>query len=250
MKKIGVKVGDESFVYRKCPSMTEKQQCITEYSLPLVLPAMFYLLNLSPFAIQWCLAIVLGHTIETTLTNFGHSVKCFRISGPISPLLHHFLDCGWLHTLISAMFLKPSHFTIDSKNIPENTQQDISFLNENEWNVIYMALLLIQTLRIYLAVSLKPHYLRQQKRDGSALCARSKNASVSPILGLHIQQCFLWYLVATGWLFIASFSPGMMWRIIGVFVLNVVPVCLFKKYSSDCNLKNKKITNDKLSNKS
>ena len=237
MNKIAVKAGDGSIEYKKCPSLSEKQQCLSEYSLPLILPGMFYLLNLSPFALYWCLIIVVGHTIETALTNFGHSVKCFRISGQISPLMHHLIDCGWLHTLISAMLLKPSNFTtLDTSAISSESENDVvSFLTENEWHVIYMALLLIQTLPIYLAVSFKTDYLKQNQQD------RFHPKSVS-FIGLHIRRCFVWYLFVTGWIYVASFFPTLIWRGIGVLILNIIPLGQVKRYSSFSNL-NKEMTN-------
>ncbi len=220
--------------FRKCPSMSEKQQCIAEYSLPLILPAMFYLQNLSLFGLHWCMVIVVGHSLETTLTNFGPSVKHFRMLGWIPPLVHHLIDCFWLHSLISAILWMPHRFVSASVSAGSMDDDDGSW----RWGVIYMAMLLIQTLPIYLAVSFKTDYLKHRPPatsdnddDNDDDKYRKRKPSTSKI-GMHIRRCFVWYWASTVLVFTASFLGSCMLLKVGVLCLNATPLVLFCAYSN------------------
>eukprot|EP00547_Thalassionema_nitzschioides_P007533 CAMPEP_0194206116 /NCGR_PEP_ID=MMETSP0156-20130528/5219_1 /TAXON_ID=33649 /ORGANISM="Thalassionema nitzschioides, Strain L26-B" /LENGTH=458 /DNA_ID=CAMNT_0038932547 /DNA_START=116 /DNA_END=1489 /DNA_ORIENTATION=+ len=160
-------------VYKACPSLTEKQQCIMEYSLPLVLPGIFYVQTLSNFGLYCCFAIVAVHTLETSITDFGKSATGLCAYAGISPLVHYFMDCVLLHSIISAMLLAPHYFVGDTNNSDDNIQV-----------VIHTAILLIQTLPIYLSVCFKSNYFNYQQQQ-------DKNRSTGNV-GLLIVNCFVW----------------------------------------------------------
>uniref|UniRef100_A0A7S1FWP4 Uncharacterized protein n=2 Tax=Corethron hystrix TaxID=216773 RepID=A0A7S1FWP4_9STRA len=226
---------DGTIEFRACPSLSEKQQCLLEYSLPIILPAMFSLLNFSSFGLRWCLILVVGHTVETTFTDFGSSVGRLRLAERISPLAHHLIDCAWLHSLISAMLLTP-HFFIYFSTVSSSVDKNFdgaagssSTTEENEWRVVLVALLLIQTLPIYLAVSFKTEYLKRRGWHAPS------NFPSTSLIGLHIRRCFLWYLKVTACIFIACYFHLTKLLQVCVFVLNLIPIGLFFKYSTQYN---------------
>jgi len=129
--------------YDFCPSMNSQQQYVLEYSLPVVLPDMFYLGHMSKYGLVWSFTVVVGHTIETMLTNFGKPASRPYAFPLIMPLQHHLLDCGWLHSIITGTLLVPERFGAG---------------NENRISSLWMGVILIQTLPIYLTVSLKSDF--------------------------------------------------------------------------------------------
>ncbi len=216
-----------SVEFRKCPSLNEKQQCISEYGLPLILPGIFYIMKLSPFGLRWCMTIVCGHTLETALTNFGPSVKSFRVWGCISPIVHHLIDCAWLQSLISAMVLVPHRFVVDDSGKPSDV-----------WYVVYIALLLIQTLPIYLAVSFKTHYIKHRHFSDD-----KHNKMSITMIGMHLRLCFISYLLATACIYYSYYFTQEFLLKIGVLILNAAPIVLFTVYrifldTSSCRINN------------
>ena len=86
------------------------QNCL-EYSLPVTLPALSWLLGYSRAGIWFCVLTVVFHTLESAITNFGPRTQRFRFPfAPLDPVTHMFIDCGiiWGHSLIYAVF--PHHF--------------------------------------------------------------------------------------------------------------------------------------------
>ncbi len=230
-KKTLVEKPSGEFEYRVCPSLNEKQQYISEYLLPIVLPGIFYLLNLSSFGLRWCFTMVIGHTIETILTNFGPSTRHFRAIALISPILHHFIDCLWLHSLISAMLLCPHKFTSASASASDPVV--------DRRKVTYAAYLLIQTLPIYLVVSFKSNYIKRQHQQQhqhveykghTNVKAGKVDTSKISVMGMHIRRCFVWYWAATIFLMIASSFATVALLRIGVLFLDVIPVGLTAIY--------------------
>ena len=197
--------------YNLCPSLTEKQQCLSEFALPFSLPSLFYLLNLSPFALQCCYIMIVIHTIETMVTNFGASVTNFCALKLITPLTHHFLDCIWLHSLISVMLLVPAKFSnVTELSDPRETIK-----------VMSLGLMLIQTLPIYLSVSFKTHYLKNRYQD-----TRTKLS-----MNNLIHSCFSWYWVATILIsFVGLVLKSFILLLPCVMILNIIPILLINTY--------------------
>ena len=86
------------------------QNCL-EYSLPVTLPALSWLLGYSRAGIWFCVLTVVFHTLESAITNFGPRTQSFRFPfAPLDPVTHMLIDCGiiWGHSLIYALF--PHHF--------------------------------------------------------------------------------------------------------------------------------------------
>lgn len=86
------------------------QNCL-EYSLPVTLPALSWLLGYSRAGIWFCILTVVFHTLESAITNFGPRTQRFRFPfAPLDPVTHMFIDSAiiWGHSLIYALF--PHHF--------------------------------------------------------------------------------------------------------------------------------------------
>lgn len=210
--------------FKFVPVLTEKQQCLSEFGLPLVIPMIFFWFNFSSFGFVWCTTIVVGHTIETMLTNFGESVRDLCAVDIIPRLAHHFLDCVWLHSLISAMVLFPDLFIR-----PDDLNHHAG---ESERTVINIGLILIQTLPIYLAVSFKTDFLRLRHDQLQEVSSSPPADSSLMSLQLFIRSCFIWYLAATALILITSFSSQTRFLMYGgVIIFNVTPLILFRSYS-------------------
>ena len=86
------------------------QNCL-EYSLPVTLPALSWLLGYSRAGVWFCIATVIFHTLESALTNFGPQTVGFRCNfAPISPVKHMIIDCVIIlsHSIFYVLF--PHHF--------------------------------------------------------------------------------------------------------------------------------------------
>lgn len=191
---------DTSIWYGFCPTMSPKQQALMEYTLPLVLSGIAYSMRFTNFGHIWCILIISGHTIETMFTSFGSSARSLSYKPVIGPLHHHFIDCMWLHTLISAMLLMPQRFG------------DYGFLT---------GLLLIQTLPIYLAVSLKTHF--------TVLTSANKRSSIQS-MDRVIQNLFCLYFGATLFSLFGHLLGNFDLTILGVFLFNASPVITGETY--------------------
>mmetsp|Transcript_3242 Transcript_3242/g.9313 ORF Transcript_3242/g.9313 Transcript_3242/m.9313 type:complete len:891 (-) Transcript_3242:315-2987(-) len=91
--------------------LDEVTQNYLEYSLPVTLPALSWLLGYSRVGIWFCILTVVFHILESALTNFGPRTRSLRFPfAPIAPVTHMFIDCGliWGHSLVYALF--PRHF--------------------------------------------------------------------------------------------------------------------------------------------
>lgn len=210
-----------NFEYKFLPELTEKQQCLSEFGLPLVIPMIFFWFNFSSFGFVWCTTIVVGHTIETMLTNFGESVRELCAVDIIPRLAHHFLDCVWLHSLISAMLLFPDRFVR-----PDDLNN-----HGGDRTVINIGLILIQTLPIYLAVSFKTDFLRLHRNHLQEVSSSPPDSSLMSIQ-YFIRSCFIWYFAATALILITSLSSQTRFLMYGgVSLFNVTPLILFRSYS-------------------
>ena len=91
--------------------LDEVTQTCLEYSLPITLPALSWLLGYSSNGIRFCVITFLLHTLESALTDFGPRTDRFRfLSAPLTPIIHMFLDCVIVltHSLFYVLF--PHHF--------------------------------------------------------------------------------------------------------------------------------------------
>lgn len=196
-----VSLPDTSLWYDLCPTMSPKQQALMEYSLPLVLSGISYSSRFSNFGHIWCILIIVGHTIETMFTSFGPSAKDLSYRPIIGPLHHHFIDCMWLHTLISALILVSDAFS------------PVACIT---------GILMIQTLPIYLAVSLKTHFTSKFGSKGKD-CNRKSMDQV-------IKMLFVWYSCATvcalGGYILTIFDL----KVLGVFLFNASPLVCGESY--------------------
>ena len=86
------------------------QNCL-EYSLPVTLPALSWLLGYSRAGVWFCIATVIFHTLESALTNFGPQTVGFRCNfAPVSPVKHMIIDCVIILSHSISYVLFPNHF--------------------------------------------------------------------------------------------------------------------------------------------
>lgn len=98
-------------LYNWGTELDEVKQNYLEYSLPVTLPFLSWLLGYSRAGIWFCVFTVVFHTLEASLTNFGPRTKSLRFSfAPLAPVTHMFIDCFiiWTHSLVYTLF--PHHF--------------------------------------------------------------------------------------------------------------------------------------------
>ena len=70
------------------------QNCL-EYSLPVTLPALSWLLGYSRAGIWFCILTVVFHTLESAITNFGPRTQRFRFPfAPLDQVTHMLIDSG------------------------------------------------------------------------------------------------------------------------------------------------------------
>ena len=91
--------------------LDEVTQTCLEYSLPVTLPALSWLLGYSRAGVWFCIATVIVHTIESALTNFGPETVGFRCNfAPVSPVKHMIIDCVIILSHSISYVLFPHHF--------------------------------------------------------------------------------------------------------------------------------------------
>lgn len=231
LKKQHVYMPSGDFVYKVCPALNEEQQYIVEYTLPIVLPALMHVTNMSSLGMLLGMIIFCGHALQTMITDFGPRTDRCRLKAWISPLLHHTLDCIWLQLLVSIMLLMPECFDACSNRSSSST------CTLNPRSAFYLALTLIQTLPIYLSVSYKSHFINYYYNkcaiieDNKKIVIEQKIPSpLLEIMGNHICTCFVWYWIGTVWLGLSYMFETHVLLWIGVGAFNMIAILLTKRY--------------------
>lgn len=205
---------DRSNWYELCATLTPRQQAMMEYSLPMTLPTMFYILELSRFGVAWCVVIVIGHTLETLFTGFGPSARDLNYKPVIAPLEHNLIDCMWLHTLISAMIIGPHHFGPGG---------------------FYLGLVLTQTLPIYLAVSFKTHFQINWLEKADEVKQKdsfSRQEGMIKCMGNMIRRLFHRYFLSVLCVYVGHLVGSFNIRLLGVFLFNLAPLLAGEAYKA------------------
>lgn len=124
----------------------EVTQTCLEYSLPITLPALSWLLGYSPTGVWFCIATVIVHTMESALTNFGPQTVGLRCKfAPVSPVTHMIIDCVIILSHSISYVLFPHHFG----KIP-----------------FTLSFCIFCTLPYYVASSYKTHLHKTRKKEG------------------------------------------------------------------------------------
>lgn len=203
--------------YSMTPSISPRQQAWMEYSMPVILPILFYTVDLSQFGLMWCFVLVSGHTLQTLFTSFGPDAKDLSYKPAIEMLQHNFMDTLWMQSLYTAMLLMPQYFDPAS---------------------VYVAAALIPLLPFYLSVSLKAHF-EHNVLDASA-DARTTTATARSIkrklrsvqvVGEIIDNSFTWYFSAVALILLGHYVACFNAMVMGVFVLNTAPLSTFAAYT-------------------
>jgi hypothetical protein len=199
-----------------CPSMAPEQQAVFEYMLPLVLPALFFVCDISAAGHAWALLLIVGHTIECMCTNFGgNSWYIFDVIGPIQ---HLQMDMWWNHVMHSCFFLcGPDTFGP---------------------NCYYVALVLVPTLPTVLAVDLKSHFLAcvLTNSEKQALEANDKSPAwaaaieLNRRLGRHVRRSTMLYIVVMAMLALSSLFGNSTTQALAVFSFNMCPLLVDLAY--------------------
>ena len=146
------------FVHDICPELpeTETSRALTEYAQPMSLAIFFRLFQsyTTPWAYQWCAAIAVGHTLYSVVTDFGgtHSTSTAAAAAAaprtwpclIDFISHQVMDSFMMHALITTMLLYPDKFGS---------------------NAFYLAMFLIQTQPIHLAMWFKSNFASKDQDD-------------------------------------------------------------------------------------
>jgi hypothetical protein len=97
--------------YGWAPAADERLRAGIEYSIPLILPTLAYLLQYSSYAWSYCFVLPVFHTLETMLTDFGPKATGLHLKWtPITPLMHLSIDLCLFHPFCMAMFVWPDIF--------------------------------------------------------------------------------------------------------------------------------------------
>eukprot|EP00980_Cylindrotheca_fusiformis_P019409 scaffold6683_cov103-Cylindrotheca_fusiformis.AAC.1 len=199
--------------YNMTPSLAPRQQAWVEYALPLVLPLIFYVCELSRFGVLWCSVIIVGHTLQTLFTAFGPAAADLSFKPSIEMLQHHFMDCIWVQCLVSAMLLTPQHFGVNS---------------------VYTGAGLILLVPIYLTVSLKTHFEQNVLENATdATTARSikRRQKLMQQLGETLRDTVAWYLASIAVVLLGHHTFSFNLIVLGVFVLNAAPISTLASYT-------------------
>jgi hypothetical protein len=199
-----------------CPAMTPEQQGIIEIMLPVALPAILYMFNISSWGFVWVLVLMVGHSVECLCTDWGGTA--WSVVRWIGPLQHLQMDLLWNHAMITSFFLSgPAIFGR---------------------NCYYAALCLVPTLPALVVVSLKSHFLSSILADRAKITLNSEvttsSAGPTPLLlkkklARQVQQSTYIYVVAMALLALSSFYGNNMTQSISVFFFNCCP--LFADFS-------------------
>ncbi|KAG7338696.1 HSF-type DNA-binding protein [Nitzschia inconspicua] len=197
--------------FDSCPSMTPEQQGIIEYMLPVFLPALFHMSSMSLWGYAWALLLIVGHSIECMVTDWGGNA--WTVVPRIGPLQHLQMDLLWNHAMITSFFLcGPS---IYGKNC------------------FYMALGLIPTLPTLCGADLKSHLfnyiLTDTEKEALATHDIGSASGLSAFLlqkrlAQQIQKTICSYVVAMFLLGLSSFIGNSVTQCIAVFFFNTCPL--------------------------
>eukprot|EP00980_Cylindrotheca_fusiformis_P019412 scaffold6683_cov103-Cylindrotheca_fusiformis.AAC.4 len=200
-------------MFNNIPSLSPRQQAWAEYSLPLFLPLIFYVGKLSKFGILWCSVIIVGHTLQTLFTAFEPAAADLRYKPSIGMIQHHFIDCIWVQSLVSAMLLTPQNFGANS---------------------VYTGVFLIPLVPIYLAVSLKTHFEQKVLENATyATTARSikRRQKLVQQVGETLRDTVVWYLASIAVVLLGHHTFSFNLIVLGVFVLNAAPISTLASYT-------------------
>ncbi|CAB9511409.1 expressed unknown protein [Seminavis robusta] len=166
-------------LYLYVPSGGEWNQNIIEYSTPVVLPHLFRWLGFNSHAETWCWAIVVLHTMQTAVSDFGPHNKSIRWKAWISPLNHLLIDTAYMQAMVTAMCLKPTWFVDQATNKP---------LRHVQWISCFM----VFNLMVHTCSSLKMEYTRQKVKQVSVDPVTVSTYTLASILLLHPSNLSMW----------------------------------------------------------
>ncbi len=93
-----------------CPALDESTQQQLEYALPVTLSVLGWLLSYSWKGHAACILIIVLHTLEVAVTDFGPSASSMRLARLLTPIAHHCIDVCLISGLALAMMLLPAEF--------------------------------------------------------------------------------------------------------------------------------------------
>ncbi|CAJ1959792.1 unnamed protein product [Cylindrotheca closterium] len=177
-----------------------RYQALYDFSSPVVLPCLFYWMDISSFGMCWAMFLIVGHTIQALFTAFGPNTQDLVLSPKISMLKHVFMDIMWTHSLLSTMVLVPEYFGSSS---------------------VMLAITFISILPPFLATSLKTHYHNQ--KDVPFVHGEWWIADI-------LRWIFAGYFIAMMCICLGHYSQIAFLKVIGTFALNLTPLFACESY--------------------
>lgn len=192
-----------NFWYKTLPKFPlPKYQAFYDYSSPIALPALFYYMDFSSFGIYWAIFLIIGHTIQALLTDYGPDARNLVLIPKINLLKHLFLDILWVHSLFSAMVLVPEYFGRSSVILA------VTFFSSNPAS---------------LGTSLKTHYHMHCQKGVPLIHGEWWMADI-------VRWLFLGYAISILGICLGHFSSIEGLKVIGVFLINMTPLFACQSY--------------------
>ena len=92
------------------PTLSESTQQKLEYTLPITLAILGWLLSYTWKGHAACMLVIVLHTIEVAVTNFGDAAATMRVAAVLTPTAHDCIDVCLISGLALTMILFPSEF--------------------------------------------------------------------------------------------------------------------------------------------
>jgi hypothetical protein len=203
-----------------CPSMTPEQQGVVELMLPVALPAILYMFNISAFGYAWALLLIVGHSTECLCTDWGGTA--WSAVRWIGPLQHLQMDLLWNHAMITSFFLSGP-----------------AVLGKNCY---YVSLCLVPTLPTLLCVSLKSHFCTSILTESEKKPLMSKDTSglagfpamlLKKSLACQLQRSTYLYFAAMALLALSFFCGNSTSQSISLFLFNICPILADLSYGRE-----------------
>lgn len=176
---------------------TPRYQALYDYSSPIALPVLFYMMDISSFGMYWATFLIAGHTIQSLFTEYGPNTGDLVLNPKISLGKHLFMDVMWVQLLLSAMILVPEYFGSSSVMLAN------AFLLSNPPS---------------LGMSLKSHYhhFHSQKKRQQFVYGDWWLADI-------IKWLFVGYLASALFISLGQYLAIPSLRVVGVFLMNLTP---------------------------